>query len=324
MFFALLSTEMVVQKVEAFPFSNTFVSSFGPGTLKIGSRGRDVRELQGRLQFLGYYRGKIDGYFGYQTLKSVRWFQGRFGLRADGIVGSKTKLKLWQATKNWRPGITSVSTPILRRWARGGYVWEMQNRLKFLGFYTGPVHGVFDERTENAVRLFQYRFGLKVDGLVGAETKRKLYLATKNWKQQKPAPKVPAKGTNRPRPVKNSYGLSQQDIELLAKTVHAEARGEPYVGQVAVAAVILNRLESELFPNTITGIVFQPLAFEAVADGQIWLQPDESAKKAVMDALNGWDPSGGALYYFNPARATSKWIWSRPQIKRIGKHIFCK
>ncbi|RAL26789.1 spore cortex-lytic enzyme [Thermoflavimicrobium daqui] len=210
---------------------------------------------------------------------------------------------------------------IIRRGARGGYVWEMQNRLKFLGFYTGPVNGTFDARTERAVRLFQYEFRLKVDGLVGPKTKLKLYLATKNWAQAK---KAPTKKGNKPPLIKSSHGLTKNDIDLLARTVHAEARGESYVGQVAVAAVILNRLDSELFPNTISGIVFQPLAFEAVADGQIWLSSNETAKKAVMDALNGWDPSGGALYYFNPDRATSKWIWSRPQLKRIGKHIFCK
>jgi N-acetylmuramoyl-L-alanine amidase len=118
--------------------------------------------------------------------------------------------------------------------------------------------------------------------------------------------------------------LSQNDIHLLAQAVYAEGRGEPYIGQVAIAAVILTRLKSDRFPKSIPGIIFQPMAFESVSDGQIWLKPNETAKKAVMDALNGWDPSGGALYYFNPARATSKWIWNRPYIKRIGKHIFCK
>ncbi|RAL22727.1 hypothetical protein DL897_13355 [Thermoflavimicrobium daqui] len=111
---------------------------------------------------------------------------------------------------------------------------------------------------------------------------------------------------------------------MLANAVYGESRGEPYVGQVAVAAVILNRLEHEQFPNTVTGVIFQPGAFTAVADGQIWLKPNETARKAVMDAINGWDPTGNCIYYFNPVTATSKWIWSRPQVKRIGKHIFCK
>jgi N-acetylmuramoyl-L-alanine amidase len=123
---------------------------------------------------------------------------------------------------------------------------------------------------------------------------------------------------------KSSHGFSQNDIQMLANAVYGESRGEPYVGQVAVAAVILNRLEHEQFPNTVTGVIFQPGAFTAVADGQIWLKPNETARKAVMDAINGWDPTGNCIYYFNPVTATSKWIWSRPQVKRIGKHIFCK
>lgn len=109
----------------------------------------------------------------------------------------------------------------------------------------------------------------------------------------------------------------------MANAVYGEARGEPYEGQVAVAAVILNRLEHADFPNTVSGVIFQPLAFTAVADGQIWLTPNERAKEAVIDAINGWDPTENAIYYFNPVTATSEWIWSRPQIKKIGQHIFC-
>lgn len=123
---------------------------------------------------------------------------------------------------------------------------------------------------------------------------------------------------------KSSGGFSHNDIQLMANAVHGEARGEPYIGQVAVAAVILNRLESEKFPQSVSGVIFQPGAFTAVTDGQIWLTPNATSKKAVMDAINGWDPSNGCLYYFNPDTATSKWIWSRPQVKRIGKHIFCR
>ncbi|MBM7604451.1 N-acetylmuramoyl-L-alanine amidase [Metabacillus crassostreae] len=119
-------------------------------------------------------------------------------------------------------------------------------------------------------------------------------------------------------------GFSQNDIKLMANAVYGEARGEPYIGQVAVAAVIVNRLNSATFPNTVSGVIFEPRAFTAVADGQIWLTPNDSAKKAVLDALNGFDPTGEALYYFNPDTATSSWIWGRPQIKRIGKHIFCE
>jgi N-acetylmuramoyl-L-alanine amidase len=119
-------------------------------------------------------------------------------------------------------------------------------------------------------------------------------------------------------------GFSKQDLKIMANAVHGEARGEPYIGQVAVAAVILNRVQSSSFPNSVSGVIFQPGAFTAVADGQIWLEPDESSKRAVKDAINGMDPTGECLYYFNPVTATSKWIWTRPQVKTIGKHIFCK
>jgi N-acetylmuramoyl-L-alanine amidase len=118
--------------------------------------------------------------------------------------------------------------------------------------------------------------------------------------------------------------ISANDLNLMANAVYGEARGEPYTGQVAIAAVILNRVESPSFPDTPAGVIFEPRAFTAVSDGQIWLTPNEQAKKAVRDSLNGWDPTGGCVYYFNPATATSKWIWSRPQVKKIGKHIFCR
>lgn len=118
--------------------------------------------------------------------------------------------------------------------------------------------------------------------------------------------------------------ISANDLKLMANAVYGEARGEPYEGQVAIAAVILNRVKSPSFPDTPSAVIFEPRAFTAVADGQIWLEPNDKARKAVQNALSGWDPSGGCTYYFNPATATSKWIWSRPQVKRIGKHIFCR
>lgn len=123
---------------------------------------------------------------------------------------------------------------------------------------------------------------------------------------------------------KNTGGFSQNDIRLMANAVYGEARGEPYIGQVAIAAVILNRLEDKRFPKTVAGVIYEPGAFTAVSDGQINLTPNKTARSAVMDAINGVDPTGGCNYYFNPATATSKWIWSRPQVKRIGKHIFSR
>lgn len=205
---------------------------------------------------------------------------------------------------------------ILVKGKRGGDVYELQGRLKYLGYYKGKIDGIFGWKTYWAVRNFQYKFGMKIDGKVGPKTKLKLWQATKKWK-----PTVTAKKTVTTYSTK---GYSTNDIKLIANAVYGESRGEPYIGQVAVAAVILNRVRNPAFPNTPSGVIFEPGAFTAVADGQIWLAPNATARKAVNDAISGWDPSGGAIYYFNPAKATSAWIWSRPQIKRIGKHIFCK
>ncbi|MBO8171293.1 MAG: spore cortex-lytic enzyme [Bacillaceae bacterium] len=227
-------------------------------------------------------------------------------------------------TLNQAPSEQTFGQQTLYRGAQGGDVYELQGRLKLLGYYTGPVDGKFGWRTYRAVRLFQYEFGLKIDGVVGPKTKLKLWQATKHWRPEMTAPQQQAAAPARATPNVSNYGLSANDLKIMANAVYGEARGEPYVGQVAVAAVILNRVESPSFPNTPSGVIFEPGAFTAVADGQIWLTPNETAKKAVQDALNGWDPSSGALYYFNPDTATSKWIWSRPQIKRIGKHIFCR
>jgi N-acetylmuramoyl-L-alanine amidase len=117
---------------------------------------------------------------------------------------------------------------------------------------------------------------------------------------------------------------SEADVMLLARVINGEARGEPYIGQVAVAAVILNRVETSGFPNTLSGVIYQPGAFDAVADGQVNLQPKESCIKAARDAINGWDPTGGAIYYYNPKTATNQWIRSRPIVYTVGNHVFCK
>jgi N-acetylmuramoyl-L-alanine amidase len=238
--------------IASFQIHHTFnkaQETFSNVTFKYGATGKDVLELQGRLKFLGFYNGKVDGDYGWKTLQSVTWFQWKFGIPADGIIGSETKLKLWEATKKWSPELT------------------MDNP------------------------------------------------AADQPKQESGSSGMTSS---------NSFGLSANDLKIMANAVHGEARGEPYIGQVAVAAVILNRVDSPSFPKTVSGVIFQPGAFTAVADGQIWLEPDESSKRAVRDALNGWDPSGDSIYYFNPATATSNWIWSRTQVKQIGKHIFAK
>ncbi|MFC4075694.1 spore cortex-lytic enzyme [Salinithrix halophila] len=248
-------------------------------------------------------------------------------MKVDGVFGSRSKKALREATKGWAPG---VENRIYQKGDKGGYVWELQRRLQYIGYYAGKIDGTFGKQTDRAVRDFQYRFGLKVDGKVGPRTKLKLWRATRGMRAAGKAPgraaKPPAMTRIKPmqRVPQSTNGLSKQDMRIMAQAVYGEARGEPYVGQVAVASVILNRLESEKFPDTPSAIIYEPLAFTAVQDGQINLAPDEEAKKAVADALNGWDPSNGATYYFNPNTATSGWIWGRPQIKRIGKHIFTR
>lgn len=242
--------------------------------------------------------------------------------------------------------VHAFSSQVIQHGAVGDDVIELQARLQYLGFYNGKIDGVFGWGTYWALRNFQYEFGMEIDGLAGAATKAKLVKASEYdesyVKQQINQGKDfthyggtdknqdtggGATGDNQAdsnTAVNVPQGYSQNDIQLMANAVYGEARGEPYVGQVAVAAVILNRVESPAFPNNVSGVIFEPRAFTAVADGQIWLTPNETARKAVLDAINGWDPSGNAQYYFNPDTATSAWIWSRPQIKKIGKHIFCK
>lgn len=227
----------------------------------------------------------------------------------------------------------------IARGATGDDVIELQARLQYIGFYNGTIDGKFGYGTYWALRNFQEKYGLPVDGIAGANTKKKLINASKydeqfvkeNIKQGnkfthyggKPLASQTSKGSGQSSQVNLPANYTEQDLKLLSNAVYGEARGEPYEGQVAVAAVILNRVEHPDFPDTIGGVIFQPGAFTAVDDGQIWLTPNERAMEAVLDAINGWDPSENAIYYFNPVTATSKWIWTRPQIKKIGMHIFC-
>ncbi len=185
----------------------------------------------------------------------------------------------------------------------GQEVRNIQSRLKEWGYYHGEVDGVFGYMTYSAVRDFQARHGLTVDGIAGPETLAAIGLPTG-------------------QPSGDSSTGDSRDLNLLARLIHGEARGEPYVGQVAVGAVVLNRVKDSRFPNTIAGVIYQPGAFDAVYDGQINLEPDQTAIKAARDALNGWDPTYGCVYYYNPATATSSWIWSRQIVLKIGKHNF--
>lgn len=201
----------------------------------------------------------------------------------------------------------AIETADLYWGSRGNEIIEVQRKLKNWGYYDGVVDGVYGEDTYRAVRKFQSKNGLRVDGIIGPETKRALGMPVKE-----PDYTATRGVTNRD----NTY--------LLAQAIHGEARGEPYTGQVAVGAVILNRVKSPSFPNTIPGVIFQPGAFTAVSDGQMFMNPDKTALKAAGDALNGWDPVGGAIYYYNPAKTTNKWIYSRTVVKVIGKHWFAK
>ncbi|NLM20868.1 MAG: spore cortex-lytic enzyme [Peptococcaceae bacterium] len=197
---------------------------------------------------------------------------------------------------------------LLARGSRGPEVTELQKRLQMLGYVVGPIDGIFGRQTESAVRLFQKEHGLAVDGLVGKNTVRELKRLTGQT--------VTTGG--------KAVGYKNSDVNLLARLVSAEAKGEPYRGQVAVAAVVLNRVKSPQFPNSIPDVIYQPGAFSPVANGQIWKEPVSSAIKAANEALAGTDPSYGALFFFNPAKTTSMYIWSRPQIIQIGNHIFAR
>lgn len=204
-----------------------FVSVFGNRTLVYGATGQDVKTLQSKLKSLGFHKGKIDGFYGWETLRSVKWFQGRFGLKNDGVVGAST----WAAINKAKPG------------------------------------------------------------------------------------KVTAQASSKTT-------TSSNDVAILAKMITGEARGEPYIGQVAVGAVIMNRVRHSKFPNSVYSVCFQPGAFDAIRDGQYFRPPTATSLKAAKAAINGYDPTHGSIYYWNPATATSKWIWSRRILLRIGRHVF--
>lgn len=194
----------------------------------------------------------------------------------------------------------------------GNIVLEIQRRLKAWGYYDGSLDSSYGYRTYIAVKNYQAKNGLKADGVAGDRTLTSLGIN---------AGQYAASASNTGNT--GSY-TNNQDVLLLARLINGEARGEPYEGQVAVGAVVLNRTRDSRFPSTIAGVIYQPGAFTAIVDGQIHAEMKQSSINAARDALNGWDPSSGAVYYFNPSTATSGWIWSRPLIKIIGKHRFCR
>lgn len=195
--------------------------------------------------------------------------------------------------------VQSVDAAAYKKGSTGSVVTQIQQKLSSWGYYSGSVDGVYGSKTESAVKDFQKKNGLTVDGVAGPATLAALGIQS------------------------SSSGSYDNDVNLLARLISAEARGEPYSGQVAVGAVVLNRIEHPSFPNTMSGVIYQSGAFSCLSDGQFNEPVADSAYKAARDALNGWDPSGGAIYYFNPSTATNSWIWSRPLIVTIGKHRFC-
>lgn len=203
--------------------------------------------------------------------------------------------------------LNAIEAAVLRQGSTGGEVKEVQRRLKEWGYYSGAVDGIFGAGTKQAVIAFQKKNGLTADGIVGKAT-------------------FAALGMNESYNVLNrqsgSSDYTSSDLYLMAKCIYAEGRGESYTGQVAIGAVIMNRVKSPSFPNTIAGVVYQQGAFTAVSDGQINLEPNQTAYDAARDAMNGWDPTYGCLYYYNPAKATSAWIFNRQTVTVIGKHVF--
>lgn len=195
-----------------------------------------------------------------------------------------------------------ISETLSRFGSTGSEVSQIQSRLKNWGYYQGAIDGVYGSQTVAAVKYFQRANGLTIDGIAGDATLAAMGITSNS----------------------NAAGTNSSNVNLLARLINGEARGEPYTGMVAVGAVVLNRVASSKFPSTVAGVIYQSGAFDAVSDGQINLTPSQQAYNAARDALNGWDPSGGAIYYFNPATATNKWIWSRPMTITIGKHRFCK
>lgn len=201
--------------------------------------------------------------------------------------------------------VRTESTEVLSKLgSRGDEVRRIQTKLRSLGFFNGSIDGIYGVKTQSAVRQFQKSVGITADGIAGRKTLLYLGLGDST--------------------TASSGGYSSSDVYLLAKVIAAEARGESYIGQVAVGAVVLNRVDSSSFPDTVAGVVYQKGAFSAVTDSNWTVSPDATSRKAAQDAINGWDPSGGALYYYNPAKTSNRWIRTRPVITTIGRHVFCK
>lgn len=258
-----------------------------------GSRGTEVRQIQTALKRQGYYKDSVDGIYGPATERAVRSFQSAKGLSVDGICGTETLQAL---------GIGGTGTSF-RRGSTGSSVKKIQQTLAKWGYYNGSADGIYGSATEAAVKSFQRKNGLTADGICGVQT-------------------LSAMGLSSLSASSHSASSNNGDVYLLARIISAEARGESYRGQVAVGAVVMNRVQSSQFPNTLAGVIYQKGAFTALVDGQFDQPIADSAYRAAREALAGADPTGGCLYYYNPSTATSSWIFSLPTKMTIGKHRF--
>ncbi len=327
-------------------------SAFSGSDVIKGETGNDVIELQARLQNIGYYQGKIDGLFGYGTYWALRNFQKNFGMPITGVANAPTKKMLTKASHyNEAWVLEQVRLGNEFTYYQGVPIEKQvkllpaQNKQSAPPTKTPATPAKPPAPAAPAAPPKQPAPPVappkqpapavppKQPAPVAPVVPPKQPVPAAPAPNKPAAPPAPAKPTapttpTTPAPATNESvippGFTSSEIQLLANAVYGESRGEPYEGQVAVAAVILNRVESSSFPNTVSGVIYQPGAFVAVADGQINLTPNETAKRAVIDAINGWDPVENAIYYFNPETATNQWIWGRPQIKQIGKHIFCR
>lgn len=339
--------------VTAYQRSNGLGADGVAGTATISKLKAQIKAIQQGLKGLGYYGGADDGIAGTSTRTAVTKFQGENRLSADGVVGAGTHSRLlsrvrgvqenlkalghykgsidgtfgqgtrsavinYQAVKGlWQDGVAGVAT----RERLSADIKEIQTLLQKKGYYTGAIDGAFGQASRNTLIAFQRNSGLVADGIAGAKTLAALR-GTGGTGGGTAGGGTEAGGTGG---AGNNAGgtLNSSDLALLARLVSAEARGEPYAGQVAVGAVILNRVKHPSFPDTIAGVIYQPGAFTAITDGQVHEPVTETAKRAAKDAMNGWDPSGGAIYYFNPAKTSNAFMWSRPLIVIIGEHRFC-
>lgn len=305
--------------------------AFSEQVIQQGATGEDVIELQARLQYIGFYHGQIDGVFGWGTYWALRNFQDEFGMKVDGYAGEQAKNMLEDRTEYHKEFVREHLEAGRYFTHYGGMNLEHQVRYDSPKEQKQETTGQKEQQEPKQEEQSQQQAESEEQNQEAQQSEQpeqqsppiEEQAPAQEEKQQESEAEVVEETPIEPTSVNVPNGFSQNDIQLMAQAVYGEARGEPYEGQVAVAAVILNRLQNPIFPDTVAGIIYEPLAFTAVADGQIYLTPDESSRRAVLDAINGWDPSGEATYYFNPDTATSSWIWSRPQIKQIGKHIFC-